>query len=141
MPHFQDLDGFSEEDRSGSENFSNQQVCMSMTWHSLIARVKIQDFSAWRFQNFGILPFGFFCHQLNEHNFGLNTGSILSVSSPGYDKLYKKLHGPFYGVGFRCFKVKNCLGYILPTPVLESFEHDFPYLLFQTCTKFQVKYI
>ena len=141
MPYFQNLDGFSEEDRSGSENFSNQQVCMSMTWHSLIARVKIQDFSAWRFQNFGILSFGFFCHQLNENNFGLNAGSILSVSSPGYDKLYKKLHGSFYGVGFSCFKVKSCLGYILPTPVLKSFEHDFPYLLFQTCTKVQVKYI
>ena len=33
---------------------------------------------------------GFFCHLLNEHDFELNTGSIQSASSPGYDKLYKK---------------------------------------------------
>ena len=105
---------------------------MSLLWHSLIATVKIQDFSNWRFQNFGILAFLFsvkylFCHQSNEHGFGLSTCSILSVSSPGFDKLCKKyIYGPFYGIGFNCFNVKNCLGYILPTPfwrVLRIISH------------------
>ena len=30
MSYFQDLDGFSEEGRSGNENLNNQQVSMSM---------------------------------------------------------------------------------------------------------------
>ena len=62
-----------------SQNSRFFELKISKLWHSA----------------FPIYVKGFFCHQLNEHGFGLNSSSIQSVSFPGYDDCIKKTYGPF----------------------------------------------
>ena len=118
---------------------------MSLPWHSLIATVKIQDFL--QIEDFKTLAFWLSYSVLNVSSAINQMNTILESIHVKFwvfsllalincvKNLYIYIYGPFYGIGFSCFNVKNCWGYILPTPVLKSFEYDFPYLLFQTCTK------
>ena len=127
----QDVDAFSEEDGRENENLNNQQVSISMTWHSLIARVKIQDFLNWRFQKLWYFAFPIWCYRFLLPSvkwtqfwtqYRVNSERFLSWLWQIVWKKWTFLRDRIQ----LYFKVKSCLGYILLTTVLKSFGSDFP---------------